>query len=427
MMDYFSRIEQELTAAMRHGRHRPWYGRPRRGSAPSRARRPLIVLIACLVLGGSALAATGIFREGAPVRSGRPNPIAGSGAPARGGVSPVLLTAEDPSGGPPWGIRAVRTTRGLICLQVGRVQAGRLGALGIDGAFGGDGRFHAIPSSDLPQTPGAGPGVEPAAGSSSCHLPSDSFAEAQVGVPRSAAPGGGGARAQLRDLYFGRLGPQAVSVTYRAAGRTVTEPVAPGLGVYLVVLPVRPGEQTGVGSGVVTSLGGVYPGGSEALSAITYRFNGRLCRRLTPGHRATDECGEPGALSPPASLLPARRDMHVPLRVRLGVAHGVVRDARVSFRAPFGVRSAAQRYELLIPDGPCHGGLAGGASATAIERDIAPRSAVSGLLQLPFANLCPGERSIRVEAVYHDGVHRPVRVGTSEVRLPPGARGQWSG
>ncbi len=40
-----------------------------------------------------------------------------------------------------------RTTRGVGCLQVGRLLDGRLVALGQDGAFGNDGRAHELPLS----------------------------------------------------------------------------------------------------------------------------------------------------------------------------------------------------------------------------------------------------------------------------------------
>lgn len=46
----------------------------------------------------------------------------------------------------PAGQRVIRTTRGEVWVQVGRVQDRQLGELGIDGAFHDDGRFHPIPA-----------------------------------------------------------------------------------------------------------------------------------------------------------------------------------------------------------------------------------------------------------------------------------------
>ena len=51
-------------------------------------------------------------------------------------------------------MRIEHTTRGQLCMQVGRVDGGRLGELGVDSAFGSDGRFHALPATVLP--PGYG-------------------------------------------------------------------------------------------------------------------------------------------------------------------------------------------------------------------------------------------------------------------------------
>src|SRR5206468_2059830 len=62
-----------------------------------------------------------------------------------------LLNVEvpDPAGGPPWGLRYVATTRGLGCLQVGRIVRGDIGVLGQDGVFANDGRFHRLPENYL--------------------------------------------------------------------------------------------------------------------------------------------------------------------------------------------------------------------------------------------------------------------------------------
>jgi hypothetical protein len=62
------------------------------------------------------------------------------------GTTQVLpLRAPDPEGGLPWGMAITRTQDGrLVCRQVGRVQDGRLGVVGRDGAFDDDGRFHPL-------------------------------------------------------------------------------------------------------------------------------------------------------------------------------------------------------------------------------------------------------------------------------------------
>ena len=76
MSDYFDRVEQGLREAVRRGAHLPWYARLR-----PRLSRPVVVAAACLLVTGSALAATGVFRTGAPVGAEVPaNPTANEGA-----------------------------------------------------------------------------------------------------------------------------------------------------------------------------------------------------------------------------------------------------------------------------------------------------------------------------------------------------------
>jgi hypothetical protein len=55
-------------------------------------------------------------------------------------------------------MRVVHTTRGLICVQIGRVDSGRLRQLGVDGGFGDDERFHPMPTDALPEVLGYGSG-----------------------------------------------------------------------------------------------------------------------------------------------------------------------------------------------------------------------------------------------------------------------------
>src|ERR1700729_1735048 len=123
------------------------------GSVPrlvARSRlRPLrlpLVMFGCLLASTTiALAASGVILRGAPVRpEGQLNPSVGEGVPAPGASQLLALRVPDPEGGLPWGMRIVRTTRGEVCVQIGRVENGQLGELGIDGVFHYDGRFHSI-------------------------------------------------------------------------------------------------------------------------------------------------------------------------------------------------------------------------------------------------------------------------------------------
>ena len=109
-------------------------------------RLPAVALLALLGTTTIALAASGVILTGSNVPTPRRlRPGYELGVPARGGSELLPLRAPDPAGGLPWGMRIVRTTRGYLCVQIGRVQDGMLGELGIDGAFHDDGRFHPLP------------------------------------------------------------------------------------------------------------------------------------------------------------------------------------------------------------------------------------------------------------------------------------------
>lgn len=84
-----------------------------------RARWPagLVAAVVALVGAGGALAASGVRL---PWISGDP-PLQGT---IRSSIEVLPLRVADPTGGPPWALRAYRTDRGAACLEVGRI-AGR--------------------------------------------------------------------------------------------------------------------------------------------------------------------------------------------------------------------------------------------------------------------------------------------------------------
>jgi hypothetical protein len=240
MSDYFDRVEQGMREAVRRGAHIPWYARVR-----PRPSRPVAAVLACLVVTGSALAATGVFRTGAPVGAEVPAiPTANEGAVLPASIALLSLRVPDPAGGPPWGLRELKTTRGLMCVQVGRIVDGRIGVLGRDGAFGDDGAFHPFSRTFME---GPGCGTEDGRG--------DAFVNEQLhGIPASALYGvrlhtdggcyGSGRSTRpcppgaLRDVYLGLLGPDAESVTHvTPGGGTAVTPTAGPDGAYLIVLP----------------------------------------------------------------------------------------------------------------------------------------------------------------------------------------------
>jgi hypothetical protein len=231
-MSVFPEFEQALHQAARRrlapeGRPAP-AGRVRLG----RVRRRSSLLLAVVAVLGTcaiALAATGVIPTGAPVRPEElPNPNAGIGVSAPGGASGIVATAADPEGGLPWGMRIVRTTRGETCLQIGRVQDGQLGVLGIDGAFANDGRFHPLPANALPRDVYHDTVFDQMIDSAtiSCTLNGTAVAGEHIGVDRSADPNldlGHSPPGDLRDLLYGLLGPQAVTAA-KLWGRSATWP-----------------------------------------------------------------------------------------------------------------------------------------------------------------------------------------------------------
>jgi hypothetical protein len=289
--DYFGRVQQELGGAVARRSHLPWYLRIR-----PRRSRPAIVALVGLVATGSALAASGVLRTGAPV--GTPVaaiPNAYEGAVIPGSAHLLSLRVPDPDGGPPWGLRVLKTTRGLTCVQFGRVVAGRLGVLGEDGAFADDGAFHPFASDFLD---GVGCGTDDARGDAFVNeqfhgTPASALARDQQHVsggcyspsplPSSCPP------TALRDVYFGLLGPDAASIARTAMAGGGTIPTAGSEGAYLIVLSHRrtqcvPGALI-CNRGESFSTFGLELVPYEVIRAVDYR-GGRSCDVPTPAqHR----------------------------------------------------------------------------------------------------------------------------------------------
>jgi hypothetical protein len=310
--DYFDQVERGLREAVRRGAHEPWHLR-------LRLSRPVVVAVACLVVCGSALAATGVFRTGAPVGSEvPPNPSAYEGAVIPRTVRLLPLRVSDPDGGPPWALRVLKTTRGLMCVQVGRVVDGRLGVLGQDGAFANDGAFHPF---SLDFLSGQGCGTQDARGNAFLNeqlhdLPANAlFSEqhhssdgcyASKRTLRACPP------SDLRDVYFGLLGPDAASVTYvTPTGGMLTTRTAGDDGAYLIVLPHsrrlcgRPQlfcDRSQGGDEVV----GPELGPSEAIRTVTYR-DAPACHLPAPAQAAEEH----GVRCPAIGYVPLDPSRHV--------------------------------------------------------------------------------------------------------------------
>jgi hypothetical protein len=410
MTDFLDRLEHQLVTVAASP---AVTARPRVRNA--RRLTPLAAAAVALLAGGAvALGASGLL-TGSPVKPTGPlNPTVGAGLPARGGSRLLALRAVDPAGGPAWGVRIVDTTRGLVCLQVGRVQNGQLGELGIDGAFHNDGRFHPMPADVLPQSDDFG--SNPA-----CVLPNQTFTSTLFDFDRDAvAPNGRPVLARdQREIAFGLLGPHALSVTYATAHGPHTERVDPITGAYLFVeRPVKPGEQFSTGSGGLEERNGPRPQPTGAVTAITYRFGNLVCSDSRDLH-GPNACPQP----PRPAREPGGRqlNLHRPLHVTLQISHGVVYSAKLSFTAPYAVTSARESYDIEQPLGhDCRGG---GIVYGAVDRDIARDSTVRVSLPDVFANTCNRSQTIKVLLSRTPTTVQPSTstvIGTITIHEPPG-------
>lgn len=323
---------------------------------------------AVLVLAGGAVAvaATGVL-NGAPVRPEvPPNANAGNGLPE--GSRHLALLVADPDGGLPWGLRVFRTTRGQVCGQVGRLQAGQLGELGVDSAFGDDGRFHALAPDVLPPGYGGGSSTTECATRGQALIYEDPVADrsAMRLLPEAFAPHR--QRPSLHDLRilsFGFLGPHAVSVTYRTPAGTRTVPVSGPDGAFLIVepavRPIQPFAGGGSGGSIVGEANGtsldviVAPGRTGAVvSAVTFRFGSHLCSQGS-GAPVSTPCPTRRVI-PPRRWFSPTRSLHAPVQLTLLPQSSAACSAaylrypcykgQVEFTAPYAVTTAGSDYAI---------------------------------------------------------------------------------
>jgi hypothetical protein len=402
---------------------------PSRRSARRRRLLPIAIALALLAFAAAALAATGAFKTGAPVRAGigdLTHPERGDGGVRAGGVSSILAQTPDPSGGPPWGVRVVNTTRGLTCLQVGRVVNGRLGVLGRDGLFHDDGEFHPLAAAVNTPSPFCFP---PDANGNLfvateyAPLPASGYGlrfAFHNGGTMIAPPGGCSDRAlktgqklpicparDERAIYFGMLGPHAKSITYTAGSELRTVATGSG-GAYVIAFGASKLRQGGTSS--LTPQPGAQP-----IRTITYR-DGSSCE--VPVEANGKPCPPVGYR---AAGVPRPNDVVAPLDVthRTHPASGPgspgVDELRVEFTARVAVRSAEDAYILVLRRpvvGKC---IAGGDVTTETETDIAAGDHVT--LRLDGEVLGPCPRGTYTGTVYYQ---RNTPYGATPAMAPPG-------
>jgi hypothetical protein len=334
-------------------------------------RAPLVAIAVGLVLVGGAFGA-GLIRLGAPAKTTPifSNPRAELGALTPGTVRVLPIATPDPAGGPPWGLRVLSTTRGVGCIQVGRLVDGRLGALGQDDAFGNDGRFHELPVSssfaffacaaldgngrifnnvtedDLPASAwrgsgGVSKGCVPATASPAERGSDITAAERHAGVrPPPVCPQG-----DERDLYYGLLGPDAMSITSTLAGHRHTLATVGSEGAYLIVTraPVHQLlDFADAGTADVVPVDG-------PITEIHYR-DGATChltsRSWIGGASAcTPELQVPVGYAP-VKHAPTRAQVATPLHVRLVRARAGRYELAVSFTSRVALTEDRSNYSL---------------------------------------------------------------------------------
>jgi hypothetical protein len=410
-------------------RQAPARAGPRQRPRRRRASFAIAVLV-LLLLTAAALAAAGVIRLGAPAKSPveLTTPRIGLGAVRPGSARLLSVATPDPVGGPPWGIRVVSTTRGVGCIEVGRVLNGRLGAIGQDGAFGNDGRFHAFPSSGL------------FAGAVCGNLDANGrlfdTVDADV-VPASGDPGDGscvtppprGARilgpnasricpaAQVRVLSYGLLGPEARRVTYTLDGhRHTLTPTGPE-GAYLIVTTFRGGGRTPAFAG-----GSVMPlPWSSPIDTITYR-DGTVCRiASTKPVTLAGQCKPPGYV-PIRQHAPTHAQVEATIHARVVATPpasvselGSRRAILVSFIARVAVTKASSAYELVEDTSSPQ------AVFVETKKDIPAGETVSWLLPAPMAGIYSGKVTLGfgVAPAYPVYTYAPGPVvGHFRVRVP---------
>lgn len=284
---------------------------------PPEAEKASPVWLRLIVLGGALLAAVALAACGAPTSGSAVRPSFGDltsanrtyGAVVAQSVTGIDAVAPDPAGGAPWGIRMLKTTRGLGCIQIGRVVSGRLGVLGQDGAFANDGRFHPLPAQVIENPADCGPpdALERSPLIARTVGRQMGLSVSSQGVPASdyplgcSPPGDREAHpnppvcplADERAIFAGTLGLSARSITYSAPAGPRTIKLGPD-GAYLIVTRANPQLDQGG-----ANVSGALPpaGDGQPILHISYS-DGLVCS--IEGVKETDAAGRPCANQRPS-------------------------------------------------------------------------------------------------------------------------------
>ena len=358
-------------------------------------RRPMLLIAPLLLLlAAGALAAGGVIEFGSPAKlpfSLLGNAREGSGSLAPGTARLLPIHAPDPAGGPDWGMRVLATTRGEGCIQIGRLLDGKLGAIGQDGAFGNDGRFHVLPVSAAFNSIGCA--LLDGNGRLFTNVTADARpASGWIGaggrlggcVPATAGPYEKGLRltrreraegarpaaicrqSDLRNIYYGLLGPQATSITYKLDGERRTLATIGADGAYMFVTRASPHQLlnfANAGTSDVVPVDG-------PIEEIHYR-GGATCHLTAKSWiGGADACTPP--LSEPVGFVPAGSaptpaQVASPIHARLTRGRASRTVIVVSFTARVAVSDARRAYTLRWREAQMPPGAYGGAP---IDYDI---------------------------------------------------------
>lgn len=396
-MSMLPELERQLNdAATGAGRGAAGAPGPRR-----RWRRIAALAVVVPVLGGVAWAAD-LWPTGTPIKPQHTfKATEGVGVPIAETIAISDVTVPDPAGGPVWGLRTLRTTRGYGCVQIGRLVDGKLGLLGTDGAFADDGRFHELMPDDLSR--------------GQCQ-PLDAKGQTFLAIGRRAIPASAsdegcvmkrfkappkrlldrlsaGERRELeqfaavearrplcktvslRTVYYGLLGSEATKVSHRGPDGKVIERAVGAGGAYLFVdqAYARSRRNLGFAYGVTPSTG---------LVSISYR-DGSTCRLASPPRWAG------GAMTCPAKgyvaadvALPSAKDVATKVSARIVSGGKAGRALRLRFRAPVDTKGVGLQYTVEVRYRRGCGGS--GITVGPIGRDISAGEAVTEDQPLPL-------------------------------------------
>lgn len=355
-----AQVWQAVTSAMGE----PFLHTRRRVFAVQGWRRvPVLACGALLLMVGVALA-SGLLSLGSPAKTAElfQIPSSGLGAVSPGSARVLALSAPDPQGGAPWGLRVFTTTRGAGCIQVGRLLDGQIGVLGQDGAFGNDGQLHPLPVASTDEL--ACSALDANGHTFETVSKSDQLANGLIGPERapsretpephevcapasataaeqSAAQGRICPQSQERDLYYGLLGPEAQSVTYVEGSKPVMIPTSGSEGAYLIVKDAAPGWSSNeFGPGATGNLPVDSP-----ITEIHYA-GGAVCRvDAGGGEPACAPGGIPrGYLPAEATPTPSQAAAVVSSSAAPAGARG--NEALISFKAPVAIDSVRDQYNV---------------------------------------------------------------------------------